>query len=120
MSTNEYRCTRNQPYLNLNCFGYTDLESRQGYYIKAESEQDAIAQMAQLYPDDDAGFTAHLWKEISVPEEVIDCPRCEGTGFLFDDYTFQSFSCSSCAGTGIKDFAKRLPPASLREEPSGF
>jgi hypothetical protein len=55
---NEYRCTRNQPYLDPRCFGHTDLETRQGYYIKAESEQDAIAQMTELYPDDNAGFTA--------------------------------------------------------------
>lgn len=43
-------------------FGHTDLEVRQGCYIKAESEQDAIAQMAELYPDDEAEFTAHPWR----------------------------------------------------------
>ena len=28
--------------------------------------------MVELYPDDDAGFTATLWK--------IDCPVCRGAG----------------------------------------
>lgn len=69
---NEYRCTRNQPYLNPNCFGHTDLDARQGYYINAGSEQAAIAFMAQLYPTDDAGFTAQLWK--------TQCPVCRGRG----------------------------------------
>lgn len=70
---NEYRCTRNQPYLNPKCFGHTDLEARQGYYLKAESEEDAIALMEQQFPCDTAGFTAHRWK--------IDCPVCRGNGY---------------------------------------
>ena len=57
---NQYRCTRNQPYQNPHCLGIPDLSARQGYYINAATEQEAIAIMAQLYPDDDAGFTAQL------------------------------------------------------------
>lgn len=69
---NEYRCTRNKLYQNPRCFGHTDLSARSGYYLKAANEQDAIAQMAILYPTDDAGFTAQLWK--------TDCPVCRGQG----------------------------------------
>lgn len=68
----EFRCTRNKPFQNPKCFGHTDLEARQGYYLKAANEQDALAQMAILYPTDDAGFTAQLWK--------TDCPVCRGRG----------------------------------------
>jgi len=39
----EYRLTRNEPYLNPNCFGHTDLEVQSSYYIKAECEEEAIA-----------------------------------------------------------------------------
>ena len=42
-----------------------------------------------------------------------DCPYCDGDGYYFDGYTGQSLDCSRCAGTGIKDFASKLPNASL-------
>jgi len=42
------------------------------------------------------------------------CPQCDGSGTLDNGYTFQSHTCSSCAGTGIKDYAKTLPPASMK------
>jgi hypothetical protein len=67
---NEYRLTRNEPYLNPNCFGHTDLEARSGYYIKAESEEDAIAQMTQMFPRDSAGFTVELWKPDTSAEDL--------------------------------------------------
>ena len=47
---NEYRLTRNEPYINPNCFGHTNLAARSGYYFKADSEQDAIAQMEVQFP----------------------------------------------------------------------
>lgn len=53
--------------------------------------------------------------EAEDPEPVEDCPRCDGTGYVVDDYTFQSVVCSSCAGAGIKDYAKRLAPTSLEQ-----
>lgn len=69
---NEYRCTRNKPYTNPRCFGFTDLVARSGHYVAAETEAEAIARMTELYPDDDAGFTVQLWK--------TDCPVCRGKG----------------------------------------
>lgn len=59
---NEYRLTRNEPYLNPKCFGHTDLEARQGYYIKASCEEEAIALMLTQFPHDTAGFTCELWE----------------------------------------------------------
>lgn len=47
---NEYRCTRNEPYLNPNCFGHTDLEARQGFYIKADSEQVPLHKWLSYFP----------------------------------------------------------------------
>jgi hypothetical protein len=59
---NEYRLTRNEPFLNPNCFGHTDLEVKSGYYIKASCEEEAIALMQEMFPHDTAGFTSELWK----------------------------------------------------------
>jgi hypothetical protein len=67
---NEYRLTRNEPYLNPKCFGHTDLEARQGYYLKAETETNAIAQMSQMFPHDTAGFTVELWKPDTSAEDL--------------------------------------------------
>jgi len=70
---NEYRCTRNSPYSNPKCFGHTDLEARQGYYFKAESEDETLVMMSKQFPGEtEAGFTVHLWK--------IDCPVCCAKG----------------------------------------
>jgi hypothetical protein len=69
----EYRCTRNQPYLDPKCFGFADMAARQGYYLKAESENEALAQMAQLFPNEvSVGFTAQEWKN--------DWTVCRGQG----------------------------------------
>jgi len=62
----EYRCTRNEPYVNPNCLGYADLGVRQGYYIKASCCEDAIAIMRERFPHDEAGFTVEFWKDLSV------------------------------------------------------
>ncbi len=67
---NEYRCTRNAPHTNPRWYGHTDLSAHKGYYIKAQSEQDALAQLSELYSDDDAGFTVQLWKKNLEPVEV--------------------------------------------------
>jgi hypothetical protein len=67
---NEYRCTRNRIYESPGCPGHTQLEARQGHYIQADSEADALIAMWESFPDDvewakargmDA-FTATLWK----------------------------------------------------------
>jgi hypothetical protein len=59
---NEYRCTRNSPYMH-ECFGKNDTGARQGYYIVASSEQEALKVMADEHPADRYGFTCELWKE---------------------------------------------------------
>ncbi|MDV3002531.1 MAG: hypothetical protein N5P05_004186 (plasmid) [Chroococcopsis gigantea SAG 12.99] len=54
---NEYRCTRNAPYQE-NCPGKSDITARQGHYIRAESPEEALQEMANRYPDEaEAGFT---------------------------------------------------------------
>lgn len=57
----KYRCTRNEPYQpGLAYFppAYKDLSQRQGYYIEAESKEEAIAKMQSLFFEDRFGFTA--------------------------------------------------------------
>lgn len=58
---NEYRCTRNSPY-GYNTPGHKDLSSRQGHYIKAFTEKEAIREMMRRFPDDMMGFTATIWR----------------------------------------------------------
>lgn len=53
---NEYRCTRNQPYTH-NCIGRDDIGARQGYYIEAQSADEALRIMADEWSNDTAGFT---------------------------------------------------------------
>lgn len=49
-----FRCTRNAPYISEDqSLGKSDLSARQGYYIWADSEEDAIAQMGERFPFDD-------------------------------------------------------------------
>jgi hypothetical protein len=63
---NEYRLTRNRPYMDTNCPGKDDRRSRQGYYITAPTREDALRQMAEQFKDDvlfGCGFTCDLWKE---------------------------------------------------------
>jgi hypothetical protein len=67
---NEYRCTRNYPYRHPDCFGHTNLSARQGYYLKAQSEPEAIAMMEREFPDElEWGFTAKFWKDLSKYEQ---------------------------------------------------
>lgn len=54
-----YRCTRNALYAH--CTEQTDKSLRQGYYIQARSESDALARMALAFPNDRDGFTVEPW-----------------------------------------------------------
>jgi hypothetical protein len=61
----EYRCTRNASY-TCDCYGRDDITARQGYYIHAESEEEAWQKMAIRYPEETvAGFTVQDWSENS-------------------------------------------------------
>lgn len=51
----QYRCTRNQPDPTV------PLGDRQGYYLFAKSEREALSEMQKRFPNDTAGFTAILW-----------------------------------------------------------
>ncbi len=62
----EYRCTRNASY-TCDCRGRDDITARQGYYIHAESEEEAMQIMANRYPDEtEAGFTIQEWQSFNV------------------------------------------------------
>jgi len=40
------------------------------YYLKAESEEEAIALMQEMFPHDTAGFTVELWKPDTSVEDL--------------------------------------------------
>ena len=56
----EFRITRPDMYKNLNCPGHKDLGAREGHYIEAENEDQAIAIMKLRFPNDSA-FDLQLW-----------------------------------------------------------
>lgn len=58
----EYRCTRNQPYQAVACPGNLNVRARQGYYIRANNEREALEQMRKNFPHDWQGFTVTLWR----------------------------------------------------------
>lgn len=60
----EYRVTRNAPYNNPRCFGFSDLTARQGYYIVAASAEEALLEMHKQFPRDNFNFTCQFWKEV--------------------------------------------------------
>jgi hypothetical protein len=51
---------------------------------------------------------------VTIPIEIeltIDCPKCHGTGELFDRHKSEHNDCPSCVVTGIKDFVVQAPSA---------
>jgi lipase chaperone LimK len=71
----EYRCTRNALYLH-DCTGRDDIRERQGYYISAESEEEAWQKMATRFPEEtEAGFTVQEWESFDVT--VVEIKRDE-------------------------------------------
>ena len=61
LTLTEYRCTRNASY-TCDCYGRDDISARQGYYIRAHSEEEAWQQMASRYPEEtELGFTVQDW-----------------------------------------------------------
>jgi len=56
-----YRCTRNAPYQQPGS-GSSDPTARQGYFISAQDETQAIAQMADRFPHEiTQGFSVTFW-----------------------------------------------------------
>lgn len=71
----EYRCTRNATYSHK-CIGHDDLTARQGYYIKASSEEEALQKMAVRFPEEMSyGFTVQEWQGFNVTVEEICHPE---------------------------------------------
>jgi hypothetical protein len=56
-----YRCTR-CTCTNPNARAYSDLSARQGYYVRAENESEALKQMARDFPKE-TNFTCHEWSD---------------------------------------------------------
>jgi len=77
IKNDERPATRNEPFLNPNCFGHTD--GGQEYYIKASCEEEAIALMQEMFPHDTAGFTSELWKP-DYPAEDLEPDLDDVTG----------------------------------------
>ncbi len=62
----EYRCTRNALYSH-DCLGYEDTSARQGYYITADSQEEAWQKMACRFPSETReGFTVQEWEGFDV------------------------------------------------------
>jgi len=69
----EYRCTRNALYQH-DCLGRDDITARQGYYIDAESSEEAWQKMATRFPEEtEAGFTTEKWQSFDV--KVVEVLR---------------------------------------------
>ncbi|MBP0008073.1 hypothetical protein [Roseofilum sp. Belize Diploria] len=58
-----YRCTRNAPYQWGNNPSRNNPKGRQGHYIQADFEQEALKLMAQRFPEETTqGFTVETWQ----------------------------------------------------------
>ena len=65
---NEYRCTRNKPY-PPGSVGHDNTRARQGHYVTATSEEEALLAMVDKFPEDMVGvahaldaFTVTFWR----------------------------------------------------------
>ncbi len=76
----EYRCTRNAPYSHK-CLGHNDPTEGQGYYLKANSAEEAWQKMAIRFSDEtSAGFTVQEWESSNV--KVVKVERDEEGNIL--------------------------------------
>lgn len=58
------------------CLGKNDLSARQGYYIDANSAEEAWQKMAIRFPEEvEAGFTVQEWESFDV--KVVEVKRDE-------------------------------------------
>lgn len=68
----EFRCTRNALYDDGGQED-ADLSVRQGHYITADNEEQALEEMRIRFPKEvDAGFTVHPWKSFRVDAVPMD------------------------------------------------
>lgn len=51
---------------NPNARAFSDLSARQGYYIQAENEDEALKKMAKAFPKE-SQFTCHEWHSELIP-----------------------------------------------------
>lgn len=51
---------------NPNARAFSDLSARQGYYIQAENEDEALKKMAKAFPNE-SQFTCHEWHSELIP-----------------------------------------------------
>lgn len=80
----EYRCTRNALYSH-NCIGRDDITARQGYYIHANSIEEAWENMATRFPKEtEAGFTVEEWESFNVKLVRVERDQ-EGNLIEFDE-----------------------------------
>ena len=109
MKEKEYRCTRNAPYSH-DCLGHNDPTEGQGYYLKANSAEEAWPKMAIRFPDEtSAGFTVQEWESFNV--KVVKVERDE-EGNIITLYIFGGISLAVLMGAkqlgSIKGAQKRL------------
>ena len=55
----EFRCTRDDLY-NKGDLGYKNKKVRHAYYIKAETEKEALEKLKEKFPDEES-FSVELW-----------------------------------------------------------
>jgi hypothetical protein len=60
----KYRCTRKELYTH-ECLGKDNLSARQGYYIEADTEEEAFQKMAIRFPHE-SEFTIHEWESFDI------------------------------------------------------
>ena len=57
----QFRCTRSTPY-GPGCPGFNDTTARQGHYIEADNEEQALDRMKERFPNESIfSFTAEPW-----------------------------------------------------------
>ncbi len=80
---NEYRCTRNALYAHT-CIEHDDITARQGYFIKGESVEEALQEMAIRFPEEvEAGFTVQEWERF--PVVVVKVERDENGNIIREE-----------------------------------
>lgn len=73
----EFRCTRNALYQHK-CLGQYDLRERQGYYIQAQTSEEAWEKMASRFPQEtDVGFSVDPWESFNVQVVEINSEQSD-------------------------------------------